>query len=192
MASEANVTPKLYELELSTLRVTVKGITPLICNRYSEDVQGDMEAAQQGGAKRGKKPRDPEAERKRELYMTDDSRYGFPAGAFKLAMVRAATDADMKMTDARRAFHVIGDILPIRGAGPFPRTDRVVLGGKTTSIAYRPEFRDWEMDIEIRYNVRAISAEQLINLLQLAGFGVGIGAWRPDKKGNFGMFEVKA
>ncbi len=39
-------------------------------------------------------------------------------------------------------------------------------------------------------NSGAISAEQIANLLNTAGFGVGIGEWRPEKNGSYGRFHV--
>ena len=189
--AEENPGTIVYDIEVEVIVITVRGISALICNRFSEEVQGTIEAAQQGGAKRGKAPRDPDAEFKAALYLCEDGTPGFPAIAFKKAMVRAAKGSGMTMTDARGAFHIIGELLPIRGSEPTMRSDRVVLRGTITSIAYRPQFTEWEIDVPIRYNKRAISAEQVANLLQVAGFGVGIGAWRPECKGGFGMFEVK-
>jgi len=188
-----NESPVLYPIELGHMVVTVRGITPLICHRFSEVNRDVIVRGQDGSAKRGKAPRDPEGEFRGALYIRpEDGKYGFPAIAFKKAMVRAAKNAGIAMTDARTTFHVIGDLLEIRGSEPVMRSDRVVLQRKTTSVAYRPMFEEWEIDVPVRFNARAITAEQIVNLLQLAGFGVGIGDWRPERDGQFGMFEVKA
>jgi len=37
-----------------------------------------------------------------------------------------------------------------------------------------------------------ISDEQVVNLVNTAGFGVGIGEWRIEKKGEHGTFHVKS
>ena len=60
----------------------------------------------------------------------------------------------------------------------------------TTSIAYRPEFLEWGARLRIRFNPNAISAEQIVNLVEIAGFAVGVGDWRPEKAGQHGMFTV--
>ena len=72
------------------------------------------------------------------------------------------------------------------------RSDRVVLSGmsRTSSIAYRPMYEDWGMDVPIWINAGFVSPDQIVNLLNIAGFGVGIGDWRVEKKGTFGQFEV--
>ena len=181
----------LYELQLETLSVTEKGTAPLICHRFSERAQEQIEGKQQGAAKRGKAPRDPDAEMSDSCYRLPDGQFGFPGIAFKQAIVRAAKAAGIAMTDARGAFQISGDLLPLRAGDPQLRADRVVIGKQTTTIAYRPQFWPWEIDLEILYNVRSITAEQLINLLELAGFGVGVGDWRPECNGQFGRFQVK-
>jgi len=37
-----------------------------------------------------------------------------------------------------------------------------------------------------------MSLEQIINCINAGGYTVGIGEWRPEKDGNFGMFHVEA
>lgn len=60
----------------------------------------------------------------------------------------------------------------------------------TADIRYRPEFKHWRVKLPIKYNADKISLEQLVNLFNLAGFGVGVGEWRPEKDGQYGMFHV--
>jgi hypothetical protein len=37
-----------------------------------------------------------------------------------------------------------------------------------------------------------IQLPQIINLMNLAGFAVGIGEWRVERNGSFGMYEVRS
>ena len=62
----------------------------------------------------------------------------------------------------------------------------------STDIRFRPEYRDWSMEFDVVFNSRAISPEQIVNLVNIAGFGIGIGEWRPERSGQFGMFHVAA
>ena len=93
------------------------------------------------------------------------------------------------MTQARGSFFIMGDILPIDGDHQM-REDIVRLGGRTADLRYRAEFPEWKITLTIRHNPRIISQEGIINLLENAGFGVGIGDWRPEKSGSHGMFQV--
>jgi hypothetical protein len=42
-----------------------------------------------------------------------------------------------------------------------------------------------------RSNASVLSADQITNLFNVAGFGVGIGEWRPQKNGSFGRLHVE-
>jgi hypothetical protein len=107
----------------------------------------------------------------------------------KSAMISACRFADMKMTIARGAFHIDTEMLEVIGE-PRPREDMVRVGMGTADIRYRPEFPTWRIPATLRFNADVISAEQLANLLNVAGFGVGIGEWRPEKNGQYGRFHV--
>ena len=64
-------------------------------------------------------------------------------------------------------------------------------GDRVSSIAYRPEFTPWEIDVPAVFNATMLSEAQLLNLVQLAGFAIGPGDWRPEKNGIFGTFMIK-
>jgi hypothetical protein len=182
----------LYEVNLQDALVRIEGVSPLICHRFAESNIAQIENKQQQKASRGKGARDPEREFRDSLYTFDDGSYGFPAIAFKQALVSACRQTDIPMTVARGAFQVIGDLIRLENFdGPHMRRDRVVIGRGITSVAYRPEFRTWEAELRIRYNADVVSAEQIINLVEIAGFAVGVGDWRPEKSGAFGLFQVK-
>jgi len=70
------------------------------------------------------------------------------------------------------------------------REDMVRVGMGVADIRYRPQFDPWAAKVRIAFNAAAISPEQIANLLDIAGFGVGVGEWRPEKDGSFGRFHV--
>ena len=82
------------------------------------------------------------------------------------------------------------ELVPIDGPKPVMREDTVKISMGTTDIRFRPEYRAWSMEFDIVFNGRAISPEQIVNLVNIAGFGIGIGDWRPERSGQFGMFHV--
>ena len=188
------------ELKRERVTFTIEGDSGFIVHKWADKAKNEIKDNQGGKAKHKKGIRNPEQEFRDALYVFKNNgkeQYGFPGGGFKKAGVRAANDAGMKMTDARRSFHVIGSLgngefVEIKGCKPTMREDMVKLaGGGVADIRYRPEFKNWYVDLDIDYNSSVISAEQIINLFQLAGFGVGVGDWRPEKNGSFGMFHVK-
>lgn len=179
-------------IKLRRVIVTIQGTTPLLTDRFAEEVQKGIEDDQTGKAKRAKAPRNPEKEWRSKLYMIDEAeeRYGFPGAGIKKAMVSAGGRfADEQMTRLRGLFNVEKDLLEIRGPKPKMHAVMARLMGKTPIPAYRAVFEEWEMDVPIIYNADLITEEQLVNLVQLAGFAVGIGAWRAENKGTFGQFK---
>ena len=44
--------------------------------------------------------------------------------------------------------------------------------------------------IEMQYDAELLKPEDIVNLVNRAGFGCGIGEWRPEKGGEFGRFEI--
>lgn len=129
--------------------------------------------------------------------------YGFPVLGFKAAMVRAGKMLGLVMADLQVAFLVIPDCLvdgiplvqlhPMRGK-TFKdirmREDMVKLQGKTADLRYRGAFPTWIAGIHVEYDEADINAENLANLAMHAGEKVGVGEWRPERKGIFGRFEV--
>lgn len=181
---------KVKSLAKKRLRIRIKGTSPLICNKFSESQQKAILDKQMKKAKVGKEAKDPDKQYEESLYVMEDGRFGFPASGFKKSMVRASKVTDiMPMTDARGAFHILGTYCPIKGK-PRKRSDTVRLATGVADIRFRAEFPEWESELDIIYNENVISDAQLAQLVNAAGFSVGVGDWRPEKNGSFGMFEV--
>lgn len=181
---------ELPELQLRQAIIELIGSTPLVVHQFSQKAQQEMLDAQMGKAKKGKVNRDPEQEYRDSLHVRPDGKYGFPAVGFKGAVVTSANDAGMQKTMIRRAFHVTGqELVEIEGE-PHMRTDIVKIGMGTSMVRFRGEFSQWKAKVPIVYNAGVISLEQLVNLFRLAGFGVGVGEWRPERDGVLGTWEV--
>lgn len=62
-------------------------------------------------------------------------------------------------------------------------------------IRFRASFPKWSVNISVDYNESIISLENLLMLMNVAGFGNGVGEWRPaskeSKTGTFGRWEVE-
>jgi len=182
---------KLAGLAIEGIRLRLVGTSPLIVHKWSEKAKKQMLDKQMKRASQGKAAKDPDQDYRESLYIRDDGTYGFPAVAFKAAAVRAGTYCEMKMVFLRGAFHVEGDLVHVEGE-PQRREDMVRVGMGTADIRYRPEFPKWATELDVSYNSRALAAEQIVNLFEIAGFAVGVGEWRPEKDGQFGRFRVEA
>lgn len=196
----ASATPKATEptvidippIEIRAYRLRLVGISPLIMHAWSQKVLRDI-ADKQGGRARDKKaPKDPQADYEGAFYRLPNGNPGFPTLAFKSAAVSAARQVEgITMTFLRGTFHTVGDLVEVEGT-PHMRMDTVRVGMGTADLRYRPEFTEWAVSLVIRLNVRSLTLEQLVHLFKQAGFSVGVGDWRPEKNGRYGMFDVVA
>lgn len=193
---QTETTIEIPKVEIAMVKFRVRGITPLIVSRFSEKAKQMMLEKQMKKASAGKEAKNPEEQYENSLYkFADGKRTGFPAVGFKAAMVRGGKQLGFTMTDLRGRFHVMadeGDLVEIHGE-PHMREDMVRLATGVADIRFRGEYyAGWEAELTIQYFKNAISAEQLAQLLSIAGFSCGIGEWRPEKSnsGSFGLFEL--
>jgi hypothetical protein len=63
--------------------------------------------------------------------------------------------------------------------------------GKSVAVAIiRPKFKNWEIDLEVIVDTQVMSLEVVKKVFEAAGSKIGVGDFRPAKKGPFGMFNV--
>lgn len=190
-------------IEIKMFTVKLVGDSPLIVHAWSEKAKKEMLDKHMKKASKGKAAKDPFKDYVDSLYWLSEkpenptqedvekAKFGFPSAAFKASAVSAAYRGGITKdkVSTNSAFHIMGDMIEIIGT-PEIREDMVRIG-MTVDIRYRGEFKNWSVNLNIRYNANAISMEQIINYLNLGGFGVGLGEWRAEKGGNFGMFHVE-
>jgi hypothetical protein len=185
---------ELPKLNIQEMRVTLVGDSPLISHAWSHKAKQQMLDKQMKRAKQAKEAKSPENDYAESMYKHPDGGYGFPTIAFKAAAVAACSHVDgITKVTARGAFHIPGELVKIIGE-PSMREDMVRLQTGVADIRYRGEFKEWKVQLHLRYNANVISPEQIVNLLNTAGFAVGVGEWRPASKnggsGQYGMFHV--
>lgn len=183
------VSPERIDVRRITVRIV--GDSPLIVHAWSHKAKQMMLDKQMKKGVQAKLAKDPQQDYEDSLYRLPDGSCGFPAIGVKAAAIRGAKALGMVMVDSRAAFHIDGELLKINGE-PQMREDMVRVGMGTADIRYRGEFPEWSIDLPVAYNARAVSAEQIVAMLDAGGFGTGIGEWRPEKNGQHGRFHVGA
>lgn len=177
-------------MKIGQLKISLIGDSPLICHAWSKKAKQEMLDKQMKRAKTAKAAKDPERDFRESLYNHPDGGYGFPVVAFKAAAVDACSHVSgVTKVEARGAFHINGEFVKIKGT-PTMREDMVRIGMGTADIRFRGEFKQWSTEFVVRYNSNVLSGEQIVNLFNTAGFAIGVGEWRPQKDGSYGMFHV--
>lgn len=178
------------QMQIQTAKIRLVGDSPLICHAWSSKAKKEMLDKQMKKAKAAKESKDPERDFRESLYNHPDGGYGFPVVAFKSAAVDACSHvAEITKVEARGAFHIAEEFAKIEGE-PTMREDMVRIGMGTADIRFRGEFKKWETELTVRFNSSVLSLEQIVNLFNTAGFAIGVGEWRPQRDGSYGMFHV--
>jgi hypothetical protein len=197
----------LPRMSREKINITLIGETPLIVHRFAEKSKREMLEKQTKSAQKGKVAKNPEADFEASIYRMADGSHGFPAVAFKAAAVTACTSlAGITKVAARQAFHVSGqqsirqgafsaaitteELVEVHCPAPTMREDMVRVGMGTSDIRYRAQYWPWAVDLIVEFNPLAMSAEQVLNLFNTAGFACGVGEWRPERDGSNGRFRV--
>ena len=204
MTNVKETTVEIPAIEIKTFQLRLVGDSPFISHAWSDKAKKEMLDKQMKKATKGKDAKDPFVDFCNSLYWLtekpenptmDDvlkAKFGFPVIGFKASAVSAGFRNGIfkNKTVPNGAFHIIGEFAEIEGV-PNMREDMVRIGMGTADLRYRGEFKEWATTLTIRYNPFAISMEQIINLFNVGGFSCGVGEWRPEKGGSFGMYHVE-
>ena len=193
---EQEVKVELKPLKIDVLKIKAIGDTPLLSQPMDMDVV-DMYDKKKGGKVFEKKIMTEEEKSKTKYHYTEDGKKGIPKRSFYNSMIRASTYLIPKeqggMRIVREGVTIMGDrILPLNFKKEVMNHDWGRQSGMTKAPCkiIRPEFRDWSCELTIRYNRSMISPEQIINILNWAGFHIGVGSFRKEKTGDYGSFHV--
>ena len=62
----------------------------------------------------------------------------------------------------------------------------------SSDLRYRPIFDEWYCDLTLAINTGyGMSMNDILNVINAGGDGVGIGEWRPERDGIFGRYHVE-
>lgn len=216
-----NEVVEIRPLEIKCTKIRLVGDSPLIVHSWSEKAKRMMLEAQQGkkqGKKKairnpiddfvqaaywitGKPEYSEDADedtiaRAYENAIVNGARFGFPVTAIKQATAAAAYRLGWvkNQMGIRGALFFDSDengLVEIHSDDPVMREDMVRIGMGGTDLRYRPQYNNWHIDLDVKYNEgMGISWENLLNAINAGGFVCGIGEWRPEKDGSYGMYHV--
>ena len=133
---------------------------------------------------------------------------GFPASALKKAAASAAYRREWTKdrVSVLCSFHIEAsdpdpeneialldrNLIRISGDIPVFREDNVVVGISSADLRYRAQINNWYADIVIAFDANGkYTLDNIVNFLNTAGFTCGVGEWRTEKSGDYGMFHVE-
>ena len=184
------------------------GEAPLVVHAFSMKARNIIKETQEAGsvAKKGRKrdPKDFQGNYEASRHRSPEGWDGFPASAFRNAMISACRMAGFQMTRAKLSVFVEPDGFEIDGTPLVkiikgdPQYHEGYVRNETgvVDLRARAMFQvGWEMIVRVRYDADQFSVTDVANLLLRAGQQVGIGEGRPDSKKSagcgWGLFTIK-
>lgn len=182
---------------MKTISVEIRGTTALLIHRFGEE------------AEQAKSTRrvivdcnDPRTEATKCAYIAKDGTFYFSAFSIPSAMGSAGSNHKMKGSRKTLRFVVpsavrmVSDTVTIlNGEGPaksFEVDSRPVTipATKGRIMRHRPRFDSWGARFDMLIDDSALAIDTAHQLLTEAGQSIGIGDFRPEKRGPFGTFRV--
>ena len=188
---------EIDRIAAETIRVPIVGTAPFIMHRFSEKAKQMMLDNMQG-KRTPKEPKDPKKEYEAAFYHIKGGGYGFPAVGFKAATIGACRfyGKSVTMAATRQFIFFKGELgtdgvslVKITGE-PRMREDVVTVGQGGHDLRYRPEFVEWSAVLTVVYVTSALTRGSVLSLIDAGGMGVGVGEWRPERRGDFGTYTI--
>lgn len=197
-------TIRLDRLTKVVYEVPIRGTAPLIAHRWSEKAKRQLQESHttDTAAQPKRQPKDPVEIFNGCRYRLTDTQDGFPASAFKAAIVHAARMFEgITQAALKGAVTVLGDgpdqLVPLvyDDDNPTMREDitRNSGRGSTVDTRWRPQYDPWSATLKIRVVKQQLDVKSLYALVDAAGLG-GVGDWRPSSPksatGSYGTWEI--
>jgi len=186
--------------QFKIVKIQIEGITPLLMNRQSERIKEMLRRYQFDDFKKQGKDKNKDLKKiteedliKEKIHYDDDGNVCFPVMGFKEGMINVAPKIGIYANNLN-SIQIFGNLVPIK----FKKMKiNRVMGrtsgrNKTPQEIIRPEFTEWSCELTIRFNSELLNEEQLVNLINWAGSEVGLGDWRPETRGSYGIYKVKS
>ena len=171
-------------------KVEITGITPLLHNKPEEYGFNEQWVQKKAST-------DWEAEALKKLYVDSEGRIYQPATHLDRALIEAGKKIKVKGQGKATYSKLFGSMVSVEEFEILHKKPEyeihkclvVIPSTKGRVMRYRPMFKDWVLEFHIEFE-EEIPADVVKEALEIAGKYVGIGDWRPEKKGKFGKFQV--
>lgn len=208
----------IQPLRQEIIQIRVIGDTPVITHPWSEKAKKMMlDTMTKENSVKEREPKNPVAEFIDSCYwiegapeekneagfeaaVANGARFGIKAESFKEAAANAVYRLGWvkNKVDIKSAFFIDGisvgadTLVEIHSDTPIMREDVTRVGMGKPDLRYRPQFNNWYVDLTIRLTANGkFKAQDIINAINAGGYACGVGEWRPERGGQFGMFHVQ-
>lgn len=186
--------------DIRTFQIPIKGVSPLIINKFSAKARAVMMATQEAGSvaksKKTREPKDFDAIGQSARHVSAEGWDGIHAAAFRNAAISACRAAGFVMTKAKLAIFIEPDGFDADDKTPLVKITEGVpeiivspCRNQTGVIDLRPRptYFPWAAVLTVSHDADILSQTDVANLIMRVGCQVGIGEGRPDSKQSAGQ-----
>lgn len=185
-------------MNLVLVDIVIEGITPLLCNKFTDAAQMSASSGNRMVAVGDKGT--PLEQATQRLYVGHDDKPCIPTPNLFRCLIDAGTffkAGKSKVTTQKNSLipacvEITGIELPITHKEPWQVDTRAVripsTGGRI--LCHRPSFNDWRLTFTLSVDTSMMSVKMVREIVDAAGRRIGLGDFRPDRKGPFGKFVV--
>lgn len=179
--------------------VTIEGTTPLLCNRFTDAAAMAATGGDRPAAPAGDKGT-PREQAEGKLYIGHNGKVMIPQPNIFRCIIDAGTFfkcGKNKVTTQKSSIipaciEIQGIEIPIQHKDPWEVDTRAVRNPSTGGrfLCYRPSFNDWRLSFVLSVDTDLMNVKLVRQIIDAAGKRIGLGDFRPDRKGPFGKFVV--
>jgi hypothetical protein len=175
------------------ITIEITGITPLLMHRFNVDEHTTNSKIKD----KNMLPRD---EALKVAYIDEDGRLYYPTTNIYSCLINAGKfhkDGKVKVTTARSSLipagvMIEGEFIYFQEGTSWEVDSRAVVvpstGGRV--ICHRPRLDSWVLEFSLNIDTAVFSPKFIRTLVDDAGSKVGLGDFRPERKGIYGRFKV--
>lgn len=179
------------------IQCKLQGTSPLLCNRFGEEAQQKVSLGTTAVIQGAKPP--PRAQAEGKLYLGADGKPVLPGPNLMRALVDAGQfikSGKSKLSTQRTSLvpaglSIVEIELPLL-PGRWETDSRSVVipstGGRI--MCHRPRFDEWKLSLTLDVDESMFGEAVVRELVDLAGSRIGVGDFRPARRGPFGRFRV--
>lgn len=180
---------------MKTYSVTIKGVSPLLVNRFKEQAEVPQKMKKAGKKDYGT----PREQAEATAYLDDDGRAWVPTTWVKGAL--ATVSSDYKLPSSRKSVKSVigGAVIPNEEKAYFLENhtrksieidSRPCVVQRARIMRHRARFEKWSLTVNLQIEDSILDPNNVHEMLCDSGRRAGIGDFRPAKGGPFGRFSV--
>lgn len=187
---------------MKTVEVEITGKSPILLHRFSEEAEREVQENTRRSTRSSKDEETPREKAEKAAYRLKDGRLYFPGVGIQRSFIEAAryfkekgARGSLKFI-AAAAFLVRDEAIPFRNGKAEVKDFEVdcrpvvIPSTKGRVMRFRPRLDEWALRFTVDIDDEIISTKIANEILVTAGNRIGIGDYRPEKRGPFGRFNV--